>query len=251
MSPAKIKDTPTTAPQAQAATPAKRRFSLDRLVILDADGTTVDAFAAIADTFSHHGMQLGELAKFQKRRHLFKYLGGVKEIPNNLRKQLGKQQRKALIETLTQVYREEARLFPGIAELVQALIAAPRVRVGMVTRNITHQPVETLRSLFKRHGIDTGELDFVIHVPLRREKTEHFRATREHFEISPAWSYVCGDERKDFRAAIGAGMHPFMVSYGFEDHRHLMEKAGVPEELISDTPQELAARLLHALDLDA
>lgn len=251
MSPAKSKDTPTAAAQTKAARPDKRRYSVDRLVILDADGTTVDAFAAIADTFSRHGMQLGELAKFQRRRHLFKYLGGVKELPTNLSRQLGKQQRKALIETLTQVYREEARLFPGMAELMQALVAAPRVKVGLVTRNITHQPVETLRSLFKRHGIDTGDLDFVIHVPLRREKTEHFRATREHFDVNPAWSYVCGDERKDFRAAIGAGMHPFMVSYGFEDHRHLTEKAGVPEELISDTPLELAARVLHALDIDS
>ncbi|NEX22639.1 HAD family hydrolase [Thiorhodococcus mannitoliphagus] len=229
--------------------PTTSEYSLERLLILDADGTTVDAFAAIAETFSQHGMQLGDLAKFQKRRHIFKYLGGVKELPNNLSKQLGKRKRKALIETLTQVYREEARLFPGIPELVQTLIAAPRVKVGLVTRNITHEPAETMRCLFKRHGIDTDEMDFVIHVPLRREKTEHFRATREHFQISPAWSYVCGDERKDFHAAIGAGMHPFMVSYGFEDHRHLTEKAGVPEELISGTPAELAARVRHALDI--
>lgn len=162
------------------------QYSLDRLIILDADGTTVDAFAAIAQTFSRHGMRIGELAGFQKRRHLFKYLGGAKELPNNLSKQLGKRTRKAIIDTLTEVYREEARLFPGIADLIQTLIAAPHTRVGLVTRNITHHPAETLRCLFKRHGVDTGELDFLIHVPLRREKTEHFRATREHFAVNPA-----------------------------------------------------------------
>lgn len=40
-----------------------------------------------------------------------------------------------------------------------------------------------------------------------------------------------------------------MVCYGFEDRRHLTEKAGIPGELISGTPAELSARVLHALDL--
>ncbi|MBK1724463.1 HAD family hydrolase [Thiocystis violacea] len=225
------------------------KYSPERLIILDADGTTVDAFAAIAETFSRHDMRIGDLAKFQKRRHIFKYLGGVKELPNNLRRQLDKGKRGALIDTLTQVYREEAALFPGIADLVRTLIAAPGVKVGLVTRNITHHPAETLRCLFARHGIDTGELDFLIHVPLRREKTEHFRATREHFAINPARAYICGDERKDFRAAIASGMHPFIVSYGFEDRQHLTQKAGIPEELISRTPTELCERVLNALAL--
>ena len=240
---------PKAAVPSVPATDGNARYSLERLVILDADGTTVDAFPAIATTFSRHNMRIGELAKFQKRRHIFKYLGGVKELPNNLRMQLDKRTRGALIDTLTQVYREEATLFPGVADLIRTLIAAPGVRVGLITRNITIQPAETLSRLFGRHDIDTADLDFLIHVPLGREKTEHFRATREQFAINPARAYICGDERKDFRAAIGAGMHPFMVSYGFEDRRHLTDKAGVPEELISTTPAELCARVLHALDL--
>lgn len=50
-------------------------FSHDRLVILDADGTTVDAFSAIDRTFARHDMDIGPLARFQKRRNVFKYLG--------------------------------------------------------------------------------------------------------------------------------------------------------------------------------
>lgn len=221
-----------------------------RLVILDADGTTIDAFSAIGRTFALHGMDIGDLARFQKRRNLFKYLGGLKEFPANLRRQIGKQRRRQLIATLTEVYREEARLFPGIAGLIQALIAAPGIRVGLVTRNITHEPAETLRLLFLRHGIDTAELDFLVTIPLSDTKTGHFRAVRERLGINPARAYVCGDEHKDFLAAIGAGMHPFIVSYGFEDHRRLTEKFDVPEEVISRTPLELRRRVLHALDLD-
>jgi phosphoglycolate phosphatase len=53
-------------------------YTNDRLVILDADGTTIDAFKAIEKTFAHHGMSIGPLARFQKRRNIFKYLGGLK-----------------------------------------------------------------------------------------------------------------------------------------------------------------------------
>ena len=225
-------------------------YSNQRLVILDADGTTINAFDAIAETFFRLGMDLGDLETFQKRRHLFKYLGGVKVFPKNLSRQISKRKRGALVATLTEVYREEGRLFPGIAALMQRLIHAPQVKVGVVTRNITNQPEETLRCLFGRHDIDTADLDFLIHVPLTQEKTAHFKLAREQFGINPARTYACGDERKDFRAAIGSGMHPFMVSYGFEDHRHLTDKAGIPEELISRTPEELCRRLLHALDLE-
>ena len=36
-----------------------------RLIILDADGTTIDAFSAIDATFSQHGMHLGNQERFQ------------------------------------------------------------------------------------------------------------------------------------------------------------------------------------------
>ncbi len=59
----------------------------------------------------------------------------------------------------------------------------------------------------------------------------------------------CGDEAKDFKAAVGAGMHPFMVSYGFEGRDRLIRKSGVPEAVIAHSPRELAARLRHTLQL--
>jgi phosphoglycolate phosphatase len=227
-----------------------RPFRREHLVILDADGTTIDAFDAINKTFVIHGMSLGDLQRFQKRRHVFKYLGGLKEFPNNLKRQIGKKKRQQLIATLTEIYREEGSLYPSIVPLVQALIEAPGVRVGLVTRNITLEPKETLRRLFRRHSIDTDRMDALLHIPLSEYKTEHFRDLRNRFEINPARAYACGDERHDFVAATQTGLHPFMVSYGFEDFRRLTDKIGVPPELISTTPLELSHRLLHALDLD-
>jgi phosphoglycolate phosphatase len=225
-------------------------YTNDRLIVLDADGTTIDAFAAIERTFAIHNMVIGDLERFQKRRHLFKYLGGLKEFPANLRRQIGKQRRRKLIETLTVIYREEATLYAPLAPWIAQLIEQPGLRVGMITRNITDEPVETLRGLLARHDIDADGLDFLVHVPLDEDKTGAFRRVRERFGINPARAYACGDEKKDFFAARATGMHPFMVSYGFEDFDRLTRRIGVPGELISPTPAELRQRVSHALDID-
>ena len=223
--------------------------SRDRLIIIDADGTVIDAFSAIGTAFARHGMDLGDLDRFQKRRNLFKYLGGLKEFPRNLAKHFGKQGRKELLASLTEIYRDEARLYPGMAELIGDLLAAPDIRVGMVTRNVTHEPEVTLGKLFARHDLDIGQLDALHYVPLRQEKTPYFKITRERFDINPARAYACGDEHKDYAAAQAAGMHPFIVSYGFENFARLTRKFGIPEEVISLDPQSLSARVRHALDM--
>jgi len=220
-----------------------------RLLILDADGTTIDAFSAIEAAFARHGMALGAETNFQKRHHLLKYVGGLKEFPSIIRKNLRSNSRARLVDTLTGIYREEASLYEGIADLLRELIAAPDITVGIVTRNVTIEPLETLRRLFRRHDIDIDELDFLVHIPLKEKKTAQFRAMRERFGINPARAYVCGDEHKDFTAAINTGMHPFMVSYGFEDHDRLTSKYAIPQELISRTSTELCCRIRHALDL--
>src|ERR1039458_4307303 len=223
--------------------------NLERLVIFDADGTTIDAFHAIELAFLRHGMDIGDLERFQTRRKLFKYLGGLREFPKNLRRQFGKQSRKRLLATLTDVYRHEARLYPGIESLLRTLLAAPNIRVGLVTRNVTIEPEKTLKYLFQRHGIDTGEFDYFSCIPLREDKTVIMKHARQSFDMNPARAYACGDEHSDYLAAISAGMHPFVVAYGFEDSVRLTKKFGVPREVISTSPAEFVYRLLHALNL--
>lgn len=221
--------------------------SNDRLVIFDADGTLINAFAAVETAFARHDMDIGDLERFQKRRKLFKYLGGLREFPKNLRRQFGKQSRKRLIETLTDVYRHEAVLYPGMAQVLKQLIAEPGIRVGIVTRNISNDPAQTLQQLLQRHEVDTAQLDFVSCLALTDDKLPEFRKLRARFDINPARSYVCGDEYRDYMSAIGAGMTPFIASYGFEDHRRLREEFNVPEEVLARSPHELCARLCHAL----
>lgn len=223
--------------------------SKDRLVILDADGTLIDTFSAIGIAFAHHGMDIGDLERFQKRRNLFKYIGGIKESPRNLAKQMRKRVRKEVLDTLTEVYREEALLYPGMADLIRDLTEALGLRVGMVTRNICHEPETTLARLFARHDLDIGELDFMDSLALREEKALYFKAARERLDINPARAYACGDEHKDYAAAVASGMHPFMVSYGLESHARLTRKFGIPEEVISQDPRAFSSRVRHALEI--
>src|SRR5450631_2276233 len=109
----------------------------ERLVIFDADGTTIDAFHAIEMAFLRHGMNIGDIDRFQKRRKLLKFIGGLREFPTNLRRQFGKQSRLQLRETLTEIYRHEACLYPGIEVLLHTLLEDPSIRVGLITRNVT------------------------------------------------------------------------------------------------------------------
>lgn len=224
-------------------------FSRERLIILDADGTTIDAFGAMTKAFAHHGMDIGDLTRFQKRRHLFKYLGGLKEFPRNLQRHIRPKKRAAVIATLTEIYREDADLYPGIRQLIELLVGEPMLRVGIVTRNVTLDPVDTIRCLLRRSGVDPQALDFFRHIPLKEDKTPHFRTIREEFRINPGRAYACGDEKKDFVAATSTGMHPFIVSYGFEDYERLTAKIGVPPELISRDPEEFTSRVTNALDI--
>jgi len=86
--------------------------------------------------------------------------------------------------------------------------------------------------------------------PLSSTSTSAFRQARMVYGINPARAYACGDEKKAFVAALSSGMHPFMMSYGFEDFERLSTEIGVPAEVISQTPAEFRSRVCHALDAD-
>jgi len=224
--------------------------SRDRLVIFDADGTLIDAFPVVERSFMQLGMDIGDLGRFQRRRKLLKYLGGLREFPRNLRQQFDKANRKRLKQTLTEVYRSEAKLFPGMAALLQGLIETPGLRVGIVSRNVTLEPETTLAVVLANHGIDAGRLDFLRCIPLGEGKAGHFRELRETFGINPLRAVVCGDEYRDYAEAVAAGLPAIIASFGFEGHERLIGDFGIPPELIAATPGELAHRLCHALDLE-
>jgi hypothetical protein len=97
----------------------------------------------------------------------------------------------------------------------------------MVTRNVTHRTGGSPWGvLFARHDLDIKPLRLSLnYVPhCARKGQPDFKAARERLEINPARAYACGDEHKDYLAALAAGMRPFIVSYGFESHVRLTRK---------------------------
>ncbi len=145
------------------------------------------------------------------------------------------------------MYREEVSPYPGMQPLIRDLIEAPGIRVGLVTRHISHDPVITLARLFARHDLDG--LDFLHCLPLREGKAPCYKAAREQFDINPARACAVGDEHRDYEVALSAGIHPFIVSYGFESRARLTQKFVIPGEVISPDAETLCSRVRHALEL--
>ena len=224
-------------------------YNRDRLVIFDADGTLIDAFSAVESTFHCHGMDIGDLDRFQKRRKLLKYVGGLKEFPKNIRRQMNRQSRQMLRHTLTDIYRAEAKMFDGMPELLRQLTETPGIRVGVVSRNVTIEPEQSIQAVLKRHAVDVASLDFLRCIPVQGNKADAFVDLRRHYNINPARTFACGDEGHDYLSCLAAGITPLIVSYGFENRERLIEKYGVPEDLVSGTPEAVCARVRNALDL--
>jgi phosphoglycolate phosphatase len=133
--------------------------------------------------------------------------------------------------------------------LLQDLINTPDIRVGIVSRNVTIEPEQTLAIVLRRHGIDSDQLDFIKCIPLGDGKAPQFRRIREKYGINPLRTYVCGDEYHDYSEANATGLQSIIASYGFEDYQRLVESFNIPPEVIAKTPAEMANRLRHALDL--
>ena len=53
------------------------------------------------------------------------------------------------------------------------------IRVGLVIRNISNEPMLTIRKVLSRHDIDLDAFNFAVHVPLEEEKTSAFVLARK------------------------------------------------------------------------
>lgn len=206
------------------------------LVVLDFDGFLVNSYALIRETFAAFGLDVGDEERFRNRRKFLKYLGGGKEFLTNLaRFALPKERR--IREVLTEVYRAEGVVYPEFRDVVNRLIASPRVHCGVVSRNFTLAPGPTMRCVLARSGIDEAELDFVIPIPAGTPKDETLAAMRSSRYCE---CLLGADEISDYRAATAAGYEVLMASYGFDHRDRLIGRGDVPVSLIYDDPASLA-----------
>ena len=117
--------------------------------------------------------------------------------------------------------------------VLNRLVRDPQFDVGIVSRNFTLTPGKTIRTVLANSGVTEKYLDFIIPVPVGARKVdvlEGMRSSRYRRCILGA------DEVGDYKAAMEAGYEAYMVSYGFDSGKRLMEKGGVGPEQIFDSP---------------
>ncbi|MCP5201285.1 MAG: HAD family hydrolase [Gammaproteobacteria bacterium] len=218
------------------------------LVVLDFDGLLVNAYDLIRTTFAGFDLDVGDETRFRNRRKFLKYLGGGKELLGNLAN-FALPKKRRLREELTRVYLARGRVHEPFVGYVNACIRAPQVHVGVVSRNFTLNPGATIRHVLAVSGIDDGDLDFVVPLPVGAKK---FNVLDGMVSSRYRARLLAGDEIGDYKAAVATGYTPLIASYGFDGAERLRVHGDVPPAALFDTPAALAARLwtLSALYLD-
>jgi hypothetical protein len=217
----------------------------DILVVLDFDGFLINSYKLLKITFEQFGLNIGDEERFKHRRKFLKYLGGGKELLRNLvAYSLPKQ--KKIREVLTEVYQEDGRIYKEFVPLINEMVAQPALHVGIISRNFTHAPGNTIRTVLGNSEVNHEGLDFLIPIGIGVKKHAVLEGMR-----SPHYRRCLfgADEIGDYRAAVDTGYDCIlMASYGFDKKERLLDEGGIPAEDIFDTPRELVRQLAARCD---
>jgi len=218
----------------------------DILTVLDFDGFLINSYKLLQITFEDFGFDIGDEDRFRHRRKFLKYLGGGKEFLRNLVSYSLPKQKK-IRKVLTEIYQEEGRIYREFVPVINRMIENPGIHVGIISRNFTHNPGTTIRTVLKNSEVEEQELDFVIPIPAgikKRDILEGMKSCRYKQCLFGA------DEIGDFRAATETGYDMIiMASYGFDNRKRLISEGDVPPDIIFDTPKDLAEILSRAITL--
>jgi len=185
-----------------------------RAVLFDFDGTLADTApdlaAATNRLLAEHGhapLPLERLRPFASAgaRGLVHAAFGVKP---------GDAEYHAMRESFLGFYAErvceETTLFPGIAELLREL-AARDIRWGIVTNKSTRFTEEIVAALkLKPDCVACGDT-----TPHLKPHPASLLHAAEQLKLAPADCCYLGDDLRDIKAAIAAGMRPIAVDWGY------------------------------------
>ncbi len=206
------------------------------LVVLDFDGFLINSYELLKHTFSQFGLDVGDEERFKHRRKFLKYIGGGKEFLGNL-VSYTLPKKKKVRQALTELYMEQGVIYREFNELINEMIADPKIHIGIVSRNFTINPGTTIRQVLINSGIDEANLDFVIPIPVGVKKhaiLESMKASRYENTL------FGGDEIGDYKAAIATSYDKIMIgSYGFDNRQRLIETGNIPQALVYDTQSEI------------
>lgn len=212
----------------------------ETLVVLDFDGLLIDSYQLLKITFNKCGLDVGNEGRFQNRRKFLKYFGGGKELIGNL-VNLTLPKKKKIREQLTEAYCKQGKIYPEFVTLMNDMIETPTIHVGIVSRNFTHHPGNTIRQVLKNSKVNETAMDFIIPISAGVKKGNVLEGMKAS---SYKHCIFAADEIGDYHAAHETGYDRiFMASYGFDTRERLINKADIPKEIIYDSPKKLSKKL--------
>lgn len=129
-------------------------------------------------------------------------------------------------------------LFPGIAELLDHLDAC-NLPWGIVT----NKPARFTRPLAQQLGLNQRAACIISGDEIKNAKPhpDPLLAASKKLTLSPSQCIYLGDDIRDVKASLAAGMEPIIAKYGYLGDDHPPETWGA--KYLIDHPQELLAYL--------
>lgn len=209
-------------------------------VIFDLDGTLVDSLGDIADAANHALAQLG--LPGHAEADYARFVGeGVDRLVEKVLGAGAEHRRAELMAIFRPYYAahmlDRSRPFPGIPELVAALLARG-VRLAVLSNKPELATQRMVAALFPAAPFVIVAGD-VPHLPRKPDPGRALTIAAE-LRVPPARCLFVGDTRIDVATALAAGMVPIGVSWGFRPAAELTE-AGA--RVVIDRASELLAWL--------
>ncbi len=209
-----------------------------RALLFDLDGTLADTLADLANATNWALTQLGcPTHPLERYRHM------VGDGARQLCARALPADRQDLLDEAVRLmrgrygehWRDQTRLYPGIAEVVAALRAR-----GYRLAVLSNKPDDFTRQVVAHYfpsnpfHVVRGQLPGV---PLKPDPTAALEIARQLDVPASDWLYL-GDTNTDMRTAVAAGMMPVGVLWGFRDREELAQSGARalierPEQLLT------------------
>jgi N-acetyl-D-muramate 6-phosphate phosphatase len=212
-----------------------------RAVLFDFDGTLADTAPDLAAAANRLLAEQGQEPLPLERLRPFASAGARGLVHVAFGVKPGDAEYEALRESFLDFYAErvchETRLFPGIAELIGEL-RAREIRWGIVTNKSTRFTEQIVLALkLEPDCVACG--DTTPHLKPHPASLLHAAA---QLKLPPQECCYLGDDLRDMKAAIAAGMRPIAVDWGY----HHPESGGPgtwDAETVIAHPLDLLSRL--------
>jgi phosphoglycolate phosphatase len=212
-----------------------------RAVLFDFDGTLADTAPDLAAAANRLLAEQGQEPLPLERLRPFASAGARGLVHAAFGVKPGDAEYEALRESFLDFYAErvchETRLFPGIAELLREL-RRREIRWGIVTNKSTRFTEQIVLALkLEPDCVACG--DTTPHLKPHPASLLHAAA---QLKLAPTECCYLGDDLRDMKAAIAAGMRPIAVDWGY----HHPESGGPgtwDAETVIAHPLDLLSRL--------